>query len=255
MLDLSWGGYHNGYIPDSAMSPIDNQGHRLEHTAAAEFLAMQAAMLHDLGRTITVAPGDDSAFRTIAQQQADYDLYLHGGNVASAPGLSNHGWGRAVDITGYEVHDDVWAWLLAHAAAYGYSHATGALSGERWHWESTNAPSAVAGGNATPIPNQEVPDMDATQAAQLAAIYNTLNPVAAQLAAIATNQKETTVDSTLTLIQIGQADGTQKWALTGPGYWVDVDTQTEANQLSLKYGHQVECTDATWAAFKTASGK
>jgi hypothetical protein len=114
---------------------------------------------------------------------------------------------------------------------------------------------STAGGNATPIPNQEVPDMDTTQAAQLAAIYNTLNPVAAQLAAIATNQKETTVDSTLTLIQIGQADGTQKWALTGPGYWVDVDSQTEANQLSLKYGHQVECTDATWAAFKTASGK
>jgi hypothetical protein len=97
--------------------------------------------------------------------------------------------------------------------------------------------------------------MDTTQAAQLAAIYNTLNPTAATLATIAANQKETTVDSNLTLIQIGQADGTQKWALTGPGYWVDVDTQTEANQLSLRYGHQVECTDATWAAFKTASGK
>jgi hypothetical protein len=152
MLDLSWGGYRNGYIPDSAMSPIDSQGHRLESTAAAEFLAMQAAMLRDLGRTISVAPGDDSAFRTIAQQQVDYDLYMQGGNVASAPGLSNHGWGRAVDITGYEVHDDVWNWLLTHAAAYGYSHATGALSGERWHWECTTTPGTVAvGGNATPL--------------------------------------------------------------------------------------------------------
>jgi hypothetical protein len=151
MLNLSWGGYRNGYIPDSAMSPIDSQGHRLEHVAAAQFLAMQAAMLRDLGRTITVAPGADSAFRTIAQQQADYNLYMQGGNVASAPGLSNHGWGRAVDITGYEVHDDVWNWLLTHAGDYGYSHVTGAASGERWHWESTNAPSATASLNATLI--------------------------------------------------------------------------------------------------------
>jgi hypothetical protein len=140
------------------MSPIDSQGHRLEHAAATQFLAMQAAMLHDLGRTIGVAPGDDSAFRTIAQQQVDYDLYLHGGNVASAPGLSNHGWGRAVDITGYEVHDDVWNWLLTHAGEYGYSHVTGAASGERWHWESTNTPSATAiagDGNSIPVTPKE----------------------------------------------------------------------------------------------------
>jgi hypothetical protein len=157
MLNLAWGGYRNGYIPDAAMSPIDSQGHRLESTAAAEFLAMQAAMLRDLGRTISVAPGDDSAFRTIAQQQVDYNLYLQGGNVASAPGLSNHGWGRAVDITGYEVHDDVWAWLLAHAGEYGYSHATGALSGERWHWESTSTPgTTTASAGSTPLPTTYV---------------------------------------------------------------------------------------------------
>lgn len=97
-------------------------------------------------------------------------------------------------------------------------------------------------------------ELDATQAAQLTAIYNTLNPVAAQLASILTNLKDAPVDTPLTLIQIGQADGSQKWALTGAGYWVDVATAAEANQLSLRFGHQIECTDATWAAFKTASG-
>lgn len=166
MINLQWGGHTNGSIPDSALSPIDSQGHKLEHTAAVKFLAMQAAMLATLGRTITVAPGADSAMRTLAQQQADYDLYInHHGNVAAVPGTSNHGWGRAVDITGYEVHDDVWAWLLAHAAEYGYSHATGALSGERWHWESYNTPgtitTAAASSSSLPTPKKRRPIMAA----------------------------------------------------------------------------------------------
>ncbi|MCU1418725.1 MAG: peptidase and DD-carboxypeptidase VanY/endolysin [Schumannella sp.] len=157
MLNLAWGGYQNGAIPDTAMSPIDSRGHRLEHVAATQFLALQAAMLHDLGRTIAVAPGADSSFRTVAQQQADYQLYLRGGNVAAVPGTSNHGWGRAVDITGYEVHGDVWAWLLAHAGEYGYSHVTGAASGERWHWECTTPPgTTIAGGNATLIQEKDL---------------------------------------------------------------------------------------------------
>jgi hypothetical protein len=157
MINLAWGGYPNGHIPDSAMSPIDSQGHRLEHVAAAQFLAMQAAMLRDLGRTISVAPGDDSAFRTIAQQQADYASYMHGGNVAAYPGTSNHGYGRAVDITGYESSAAVWSWLLAHAGAYGYSWATGQASGERWHWESLNTPSATAtaAAHSNALPAQE----------------------------------------------------------------------------------------------------
>lgn len=152
MINLSWGGYQNGAIPASAMSPIDSAGHVLESAAAARFLAMQAAMLHDLGRTISVAPGSDSAFRTVAQQQADYRLYQQGGNVAAIPGTSNHGWGRAVDITGYESSTAVWNWLLAHAAEYGFSWATGQASGERWHWESLTPPgTVVADVSSTPL--------------------------------------------------------------------------------------------------------
>jgi hypothetical protein len=153
MINLSWGGYTNGALPDTVLAPIDDQGHKLERAAAAKFLAMQAAMLHDLGRTINVAPGADSAFRTLAQQQADYDLYVnHNGNVAAYPGTSNHGWGRAVDITGYEVRADVWQWLLSNAGTYGFSWQTGQASGERWHWESLNTPGAVTPASTTAAP-------------------------------------------------------------------------------------------------------
>ena len=59
------------------------------------------------------------------------------------PGNSNHGWGRAVDITADEslltCDSDAFVWLVENAGRYGWVHpewaACGAEKEEAWHWE------------------------------------------------------------------------------------------------------------------------
>jgi hypothetical protein len=156
MINLEWGGLTNGQIDTRILVDVSGKGDYLESTAAHQFLAMRDALHAATGIYINPAPGS-SAYRPLATQQQFYAAYQAGtGNVAAVPGTSNHGWGRAIDITGYESSDAVWAWLLAHASEFGYSWATGQASGERWHWESLTAPGAAsaASTNATSIPTE-----------------------------------------------------------------------------------------------------
>lgn len=167
MINLAWGGLSNGRIDTSLLVDVSGRGDYLERTAAAQFLAMRNACFAGTGHWINPAPGS-SAYRPYATQVSFYAAYQAGtGNVAAVPGTSNHGWGRAVDITGYEGNDlrrgpsgrsyrvnaIVWDWLIAHAGAYGYSWGTGDASGEAWHWESLNTPgtTTTASSGSTPI--------------------------------------------------------------------------------------------------------
>jgi hypothetical protein len=153
MINLQWGGLTNGKIDTSILVDVSGKGDYLEPTAAQKFLAMRDALHAATGVWINPAPGS-SCYRPYATQVAFYAAYQSGtGNVAAVPGTSNHGWGRAVDITGYESSTAVWNWLLTHAGEYGYSWATGQASGERWHWESLTPPgtSTASTGAATPI--------------------------------------------------------------------------------------------------------
>lgn len=179
MINLAWGGLTNGQIDTSILVDVSGKGDYLEPVAAAKFLAMRDALHAATGVWINPAPGS-SAYRPEAIQDAFYDAYLAGtGNVAAKPVNrggqgSNHGWGRAVDITGYESNTAVWNWLLAHAGDYGYSWATGQASGERWHWESLNTPgTTTASTGATPIPKGFLMALtDAEQAEVLNAVRN-----------------------------------------------------------------------------------
>lgn len=174
MINLAWGGLTNGQIDTSILVDVSGKGDYLEPAAAAKFLAMRDALHAATGVWINPAPGS-SAYRPLAIQQQFYAAYQAGtGNVAAVPGTSNHGWGRAVDITGYESNDAVWNWLLAHAGDYGYSWATGQASGERWHWESLNTPgTTTASTGATPIPKGFLMALtDAEQSEVLNAVRN-----------------------------------------------------------------------------------
>ena len=72
-----------------------------------------------------------SGFRTRAKQATLYKMYRKGaGNLAAAPGYSNHESGRALDL--YVTRGDALRWLERNAAHYGF-HRT--VSGEAWHWE------------------------------------------------------------------------------------------------------------------------
>lgn len=164
-MTLAWGGYANGRIPTSALAVFDSSGHYLRGDMASQFHLMAAALHAATGGTIVSAPGADACYRTVAQQDVDYAAYKAGtsAGVAAVPGTSNHGWGMAIDITGYELTSDywsgstyhntgaVWQWLLANAARYGFTWTTGHASKEPWHWEFTLQPTILASTGATPI--------------------------------------------------------------------------------------------------------
>lgn len=167
MINLQWGTQKNGQIDSSLLIDVSGRGDYLEPTAAVQWRRMVAACAAATGVTLRPASGS-SAYRPVAIQQQFYANYLkYGSPVAAVPGTSNHGWARAVDITGYEgntiwrsprtgtkyaVNLTVWNWLQAHAGEYGYGWATGDSSGEAWHWESlTAAGTSVAGGSSSTL--------------------------------------------------------------------------------------------------------
>jgi hypothetical protein len=266
MLNLAWGGFSNG---GAALKAVCVQavgginGDLLEPTTANAWAGWRTAIAARTGVWLTLDHSDIIApgFRDIPNQQAAWDRYQRQGRpIASAPGYSNHGWARAIDVTGYENRADVWQAMNDLAPQFGLSHVTGAASGERWHWESTGTPSttATAGGNATPInntPTTEVDDMfsDADRA-QLNAININANAamsgvteVKASLAAIRPPAGKPSILTTTA------ASGGQSWALWGPGLWVDIWTQDAANGLSLTYGRQIAVNAQEWANLKAAA--
>lgn len=131
---VSWPGKSNGRIALSEMVDVVGdgaEGSYMNPAAGYWFKKMQAACLRDLGKTF----GTEEAFRSYATQV----LYngpnspLPAGTAVAPIGESKHGWGLANDITGYN-DPDIWAWLMAHAAEYGFSWEEGRNSGEKWHW-------------------------------------------------------------------------------------------------------------------------
>ncbi len=75
----------------------------------------------------------NSGFRTYAEQQYLYGCYLSGtcndGNLAAAPGYSNHQSGVAVDLT-------TSGWLAANAGRFGFVRT---VPSEPWHYEFDGA--------------------------------------------------------------------------------------------------------------------
>jgi hypothetical protein len=118
--------YGNGRIPDAALVAIDDRGNRLWAPAARAFDAMRRAAAADgIGLPVT------SSYRSYDQQvQMVQTEGLYGqGGLAAAPGQSEHGWGRALDL---KTGSDAQAWLRQHAGDYGF---TAPVAGEPWHWE------------------------------------------------------------------------------------------------------------------------
>lgn len=118
-------GFQNGQIPVERLSPIP--GNEYMWTPAAEaFKRMYADAARD-GVDLVVI----DAYRPLADQYRLADelgLYKEGG-WAAVPGTSEHGWGRAVDLT---LDDEALAWMRQHASNYGFLET---VPREPWHWE------------------------------------------------------------------------------------------------------------------------
>lgn len=111
-----WGGFSNGMIPLSAMTQVQ-PGKYLEPTAAIAFMAMQGAY----GSSIPIV----SAYRSYAEQAA---LYANRGSnpwPVAPPGTSNHGWGKAVDISS---GTSPWSWMYGgNSSRFGWNPLQGDL--------------------------------------------------------------------------------------------------------------------------------
>jgi hypothetical protein len=140
---LSWGGYLNGLIPTSAMTPIGD-GHTLQADASRAFLAMrEAAQAEGVDIPLT------DSYRSLAAQ---VELRQRKGNVVATatPGTSVHGWGRAIDIN-LLANPAVRPWLAANSERFGWVNPAWARrpgkSFEPWHYEFYGSLPGVPGCN------------------------------------------------------------------------------------------------------------
>ncbi len=127
--------FDNGEIPRAALCPLWGAGsHVLRADAAAAFNALSEAYAARFGSPICVT----DSYRSYEMQ---VDLIARKPTLAAAPGTSNHGWGRAVDLCdgvenfGSATHE----WMLDNGPRVGWFHPAWAGQGraraEPWHWE------------------------------------------------------------------------------------------------------------------------
>jgi hypothetical protein len=120
-------GYDKGNAFPITVVTVD--GKPVEVATANAYYVMAQAAAND-GVNIQVVSG----FRTMAQQQYLYNCYItcscNNCNLAAEPGYSNHQSGHALDLN--TSAGGVYAWLDAHAGAYGFTRT---VPSEAWHWE------------------------------------------------------------------------------------------------------------------------
>jgi hypothetical protein len=239
--------YANGQIPAAALHGISGRaGACLLSGPAASWERMFAEVRRRYGWSPTPT-GPSDAYRDLATQVATFlDRYTPartGGGVygdvrwwngvryvrkagkaaAAVPGTSNHGKGRAVDVTGLGGFTGTrYAQFAAVAIPLGWSNAEGRSVDEPWHWVDVSSPELVSSGHAT-VPGISVPvgpigsltplvpqeDIMASRADLQTDIANALAPVNQQLVGLAS------AVSTLTTI-------------TGRARWYKIDGTTLA---------------------------
>jgi hypothetical protein len=75
----------------------------------------------------------ESAFRTYARQEQLFKLFQAGqGNLAAAPGKSNHQHGQAFDLNTRGFDTPLYVWLTKNAPKFGFIRT---VNKEHWHWE------------------------------------------------------------------------------------------------------------------------
>lgn len=127
--------YPNGQIPAAGLCPlVGYPGESLRPGAAAAFNAMSLAYQKVSGVPLCVT----DSYRSYVEQVA---VKADRGKWAATPGLSQHGFGLALDLCGgvEDFGSPAHLWLKQNAALYGWFHPSwaepsGSLP-EPWHWE------------------------------------------------------------------------------------------------------------------------
>ena len=132
-----WRATHsNGKIPRNELAEIvpadfdkDLDGPALLHPEAA----WNYQRMRDAAKAAGVNLEISYSYRTFEKQQAKFEIFRAGGNLAATPGTSNHGWGLAVDLNIDLKSDPRFTWLTSNASRFGF-HNDDAPS-EPWHWD------------------------------------------------------------------------------------------------------------------------
>lgn len=173
MANLAWGGFSNGRIPRANMVDIGD-GKLLQADAAYNFNRWNVAFRQRWGENLYLASYQD-AYRDINKQNW---MYTHPvpGVIVAYPGTSNHGWARAVDVSGYGALNSArHIWMQQNGPSYGWSWATGKASNESWHWEYVGPITTTAGdGGVTPFPPEPEPETENEEMSYL--FWNIINP-------------------------------------------------------------------------------
>lgn len=141
----------------------ENQRYEILHPDAAAALMKMVADARTDGVWLVPASG----FRTIAQQRTLFNEQMAvkgtpeaAAQVSAPPGYSEHHTGYALDITDGALPPDedisvafadtpAYAWLIAHAATYGFELSfpednPSGIAYEPWHWRYIGTPEAKA---------------------------------------------------------------------------------------------------------------
>ena len=127
------GGSANGCL--SNLKSIGMGDHKMSPEAADAFVSMVDDMPEDIRKKISIG----SSYRPLKTQCDifDFDYYDQtkkrrkkgtSGTPVAMPGTSNHGWGRALDISPKVVQD----WIRENGSKYGW--CWGEVKSEPWHF-------------------------------------------------------------------------------------------------------------------------
>lgn len=136
----------NGRLDEATLAPLANfapiQSGALglaTPTVARQWGLMADHFEHDLDKLLYASEGYRNYERQVALKRAQE---AGSGVLAAVPGTSNHGEAIAIDVgsgvgvqTGRE-----YAWMAAHAAAYGFSND---VTSEGWHWHYDLTPTII----------------------------------------------------------------------------------------------------------------
>ena len=132
----------NGRVPDAELCDLWQKPYRDRADAAVSLFALNDIYTGRFGEPICLT----SAYRTYEEQA---ELRRKKGGIAAPAGLSNHGWGLAVDFCSETYTGERGDWLWDNAGIFGWENPAWARKGgsgyyEPWHWEYVPGRDAIA---------------------------------------------------------------------------------------------------------------
>ncbi len=124
----------NGEIPTSDLCKLWDGTNYLRGDAAVAMSALNDDYSANFGTGLCIT----DSYRTLAEQRR---LAVTKPGLAAPPGMSNHGYGLAVDLCSSVTNSrSAMAWLAENGPTYGWANPAWAKSGgtgphEPWHWE------------------------------------------------------------------------------------------------------------------------